>query len=56
VGANLFVPTRPFGTKYETMYDVGPDGQHFVVVQRVDEVETPTITVVQNWHTVFEDR
>ena len=56
VGANLFVPTRPFGTKYETMYDGGPDGQHFVVVQRGDEVETPTITVVQNWHTVFEDR
>jgi hypothetical protein len=30
-------------------YDVSADGQCFVVVQYVDQGETPTITVVKNW-------
>jgi eukaryotic-like serine/threonine-protein kinase len=37
-------------------YDVSADGQHFVIVQRVDEGDAPTITVVQNWSAEFKDR
>ena len=37
-------------------YDVSADGQRFVVVQKVDAGETPTITVVQNWYAEFKDR
>jgi hypothetical protein len=37
-------------------YDVGPNNQRFVVVQRVDEGDTPTITVVENWVKALEGR
>ena len=38
-------------------YDVTGDGQRFVVVQDVEEdVQTTTMTIVQNWYTEFKDR
>jgi eukaryotic-like serine/threonine-protein kinase len=39
-------------------YDVSADGQHFVIVQRADQVRPtpPTITVVENWYSEFKDR
>jgi hypothetical protein len=52
VGATLydgrlnFIPT----------YDVSSDGQRFVIIQRVEGEEIPTITLVMNWIKEFEGR
>jgi eukaryotic-like serine/threonine-protein kinase len=55
VGARLFKPEQPRGTPYETMYDVSPDGQHFVVVQHQEEdgMSASNLTLVENWVTEF---
>ena len=53
-GDEIGVP-KSFGVEdFDPLYDVTPDGQRFVVVRNVDEGETPTITVVQNWIKEFQ--
>ena len=49
-------PTEQFRVDVSIEYDVSRDGQRFVVVQRVEEGERPSITVVQNWIREFEPR
>ena len=36
-------------------YDVFPDGQKFVMVQRIQDEDSQAIVVVQNWFSEFED-
>jgi len=50
VRARLYNPP----TDWQTLYDVAPDGERFVVVQPVGEGTTATITVVQNWVREFK--
>jgi hypothetical protein len=56
VSVRLFQPDQPQGSPYETMYDVSPDGQHFVGVQQqgYDEMSVSTVTLVENWVREFE--
>ena len=57
IDADLFKPILPLETPYETMYDVAPDGQRFVVVREVRREEAKSsVTVVENWYAEFKDR
>ena len=37
-------------------YDVGLDGQAFILPERVGAAPNPIIQIVQNWHEEFRDR
>lgn len=56
IAAPLFTAEQVNADKLDGHYDVSADGQRFVVIQQADPIETPTITIVENWFSEFKDR
>ena len=47
-------PQVLFDGDYRSSYDVGPDGQKFLMIRSVDEPLPTRINVVQNWFEELE--
>jgi serine/threonine-protein kinase len=50
------IPKKLFKLPSTFGYDIASDGQRFLVVRQSDQVETPKITIVENWVKEFPSR
>jgi hypothetical protein len=53
----MSTPTKLFDGEFESMYDVTPDGQRFIMIERVkSETTTRQINIVLNWFEELTER